>query len=107
MLLLPGFSVGVITGVVAKENGAFALIRDTQLALDDVLRDYSLANRSTNFHLRFVLLKLATAHDQVSTHSLNRMPTFLVAIPLDERAIAETNRSRTLNLGDLIARPPE
>jgi hypothetical protein len=57
--------------------------------------------------LRLVGLKLAAANERRAAGDLQRVATFVVAVPLHEGAVAESDRALARDLRDLVARPPE
>ena len=102
-----GFGLRLIARVVAQNDVAPGLVRHAQFALDDIVRDYGPLHARAQRNLRLVFLEFAPAYDQIPTLDLKRVPAFLVAIPLHERAITESDRAIAGDPADLIARPPE
>src|SRR6266436_2932683 len=96
-----------VTEVVAQVYFAFALVCDSRLSGQDVIRDDRPANSLAQLNLGFVFLKFAASDQQRAPDSLNGMAPFLFSVPLHKRTIAEADSSLAVNLRDLIAGPPE
>src|SRR5437588_6769723 len=85
----------------------FAAVSDPRLAGEYVVGNDGPPNLFAQLDLWFIFPKLATADQDGAARHLQSVAPFLVPIPLHEGAIAETDRSLSVNFGDLIARTPE
>src|SRR5882724_6295585 len=83
------------------------VIFDPKLAFDDIVGNHRAQDIRSQFDLRLVLLKFATAHEDVSSDGLHGGAAFVVVIPVAKRAIGKTDRAPPGDFRDLIARPPE
>src|SRR6266516_7519706 len=84
-----------------------AVVGDAGFTLKDIVRDHGAVDPFPEFDLRFVLLKLAAAHQNRAAGDLQRVAALILPVPLHKRAVAESDRAFAGNFSDLIAGPPE
>ena len=96
-----------ITRVVLDIHHRLAAVRDTGFAVEDIVRDDCPPNLLSQLDLRFVGLELTAADQNGAAGHLQRVTSFIVAIPLHEGAIAEAHRTLARDFRNLVAGPPK
>src|SRR5438132_5694155 len=97
LFLSPGGALGIarptfrdkqlIARIVRDVERRLAVICDSGLSREDIVRNHRSADILPKFNLRLVFPKLAAADQHRSARSLDCMPALLVVVPLHERAI--------------------
>src|SRR4051794_21468987 len=104
-LLLQALRLPLISNVVG-DDGVSALVLDARRPGEDVVGHDRSLHTFAEAYLRFVFRKRAAADHHCSAGCLDGGSTFLLPIPLHERAIGKADGSFAVDLGDLVAWAP-
>ena len=97
----------LLCGVVGHADVSLAVVGDLRLAAEDVAGDHGPLNVLAQLDLGLVLAEFAAAHEERAAGGFDGGSPLLLAVPLGEGAVAETDRPFARHTGDLAARSPE